>query len=84
MAASDRAACAVPPRRRSGYEAIVQMYGIPMKKLLTRFRRGEEGAAMAEYALLVALIAVVAVVAITTLGTQISTQFSTVASAVGV
>jgi pilus assembly protein Flp/PilA len=55
-----------------------------MKKLLTRFRRGEEGAAMAEYALLVALIAVVAVVAITTLGTQISTQFSTVASAVGV
>ena len=53
-------------------------------QLINRFRRNEDGAAMAEYALLVALVAVVSVVAITTLGTQISTQFSTIASAVGV
>jgi pilus assembly protein Flp/PilA len=43
----------------------------------------ERGAALAEYALLVALVAVVCLVAITTLGTQISTAFSTIASAVG-
>jgi pilus assembly protein Flp/PilA len=54
-----------------------------MEKLVTRLRRAEEGAALAEYALLVALVAVVAIVAVTTLGTQISTQFSTVASAIG-
>jgi len=54
-----------------------------MQKWVMRFRRDEKGAALAEYALLVALIAVVAIVAVTTLGTQISTQFSTVASAIG-
>jgi pilus assembly protein Flp/PilA len=54
-----------------------------MKKLLTRFRRAEEGAALAEYALLVALVALVCIVAITTLGTQISTQLSNIASAIG-
>jgi pilus assembly protein Flp/PilA len=57
--------------------------GFQMKKLLTRFRRAEEGAALAEYALLVALVALVCIVAITTLGTQISTQLSTIASAIG-
>jgi len=43
-------------------------------------KKNEEGASMVEYALLVALIAVVAIVAITTLGTNVSQQFSTVAS----
>jgi pilus assembly protein Flp/PilA len=52
-------------------------------QLINRFRRNEDGAAMAEYALLVALIAVVAIVAITALGTQVSTQFSNIASAIG-
>jgi pilus assembly protein Flp/PilA len=52
-----------------------------MYKLVDRFRRDQQGAALAEYGLLVALIAVVCVVAITALGTQINTAFSTIASA---
>ena len=52
-----------------------------MKKLVNRFHRNEEGAALAEYGLLVALIAVVCVIAVTALGTQISTAFSQIASA---
>jgi pilus assembly protein Flp/PilA len=51
-----------------------------MYKLVNRFRRDQQGAALAEYGLLVALIAVVCVVAVTALGTQISTAFSTIAS----
>jgi pilus assembly protein Flp/PilA len=43
-------------------------------------RRGEEGASLVEYALLVALIAVVCIIAITVLGTSASNKFSGVAS----
>jgi pilus assembly protein Flp/PilA len=53
-----------------------------MNRLVNYFRRDEEGAALAEYALLIALIAVVCVVAVTALGTQISTVFSEIASAI--
>ena len=42
----------------------------------------ERGASLVEYALLVALIAIIAIVAIRVLGTQVSTQFSAVASQV--
>jgi pilus assembly protein Flp/PilA len=52
-----------------------------MYKLVNRFRRDEEGAALAEYALLVALIAVVCVVGVTALGTSVSAVFSTIAAA---
>jgi pilus assembly protein Flp/PilA len=48
----------------------------------TKFVRDEEGATLAEYGLLLALIAVVCLAAITTLGTKISTMFSTVANSV--
>jgi pilus assembly protein Flp/PilA len=51
-------------------------------QLINRFRRNEDGAALAEYGLLVALIAVVCVVAVTTLGTQVSLAFSKIASAI--
>jgi pilus assembly protein Flp/PilA len=44
-----------------------------------RFRRDEEGAALAEYALLVGLIAVVCVIGVTALGTSVSAAFSTIA-----
>ena len=44
------------------------------------FRKGEEGASLAEYGLLLALIAVVCIAAITTLGTKISTMFVTLAN----
>jgi pilus assembly protein Flp/PilA len=55
---------------------------IYLLQLVNRFRRNEDGAALAEYGLLVALIAVVCVVAVTALGTQISIAFSKIASAI--
>jgi len=53
-----------------------------MTKLLaarTQFVRDEEGASLVEYGLLLSLVAVVCIVAISTLGTSISTIFSTLA-----
>ena len=55
-----------------------------MKYLIAarKFLRGQqEGATLAEYALLLALIALVCVAAITALGTQISTMFSSASPA---
>jgi pilus assembly protein Flp/PilA len=52
-----------------------------MRKLINRFRRDDEGAALVEYGMLVGLIAVICVVAVTTLGTEVSTAFSKIASA---
>jgi pilus assembly protein Flp/PilA len=43
---------------------------------LTRFARGEEGATMVEYGLMLALIAVVCVAAVATLGSSANTLFS--------
>lgn len=43
----------------------------------------EEGAALAEYGILVAFIAVVAIVAVTFFGSKISTKFSEYALAIG-
>ena len=45
-------------------------------------RRGDRGASLVEYALLVALIAVVCVVAVTYFGTQTGDTFSRVSSSV--
>lgn len=53
--------------------------------MITHFKRmirDDEGATMVEYGLLVALIAMVALIAITTLGQNLSSLFSTVASSV--
>lgn len=44
--------------------------------MLLKFCRDEEGAAMVEYALLVALIALVAIVGVTATGTSINAQFA--------
>lgn len=41
----------------------------------------EEGAALVEYGMLVGLISVICVVAVTTLGTEISTAFGNIATA---
>jgi pilus assembly protein Flp/PilA len=46
------------------------------------FRKGEEGASLAEYGLLLALIAVVCIAAITTLGGRISTMFQTLSTSI--
>jgi len=61
---------------------MFEMMQIYVLQLINRFRRNEDGAALAEYGLLVALIAVVCVVAVTALGTQVSTAFSKIASAI--
>jgi pilus assembly protein Flp/PilA len=52
-----------------------------MFRLINQLRREEQGAALVEYGMLVGLIAVICVVAVTTLGTEISTAFSAIASA---
>lgn len=46
-----------------------------------RFMVEEDGAALAEYGILVAFIAVVAIVAVTFFGTRISEKFSSLANA---
>ena len=45
-----------------------------------RFVRDEEGAALAEYGILVAFIAIVAITAVTFFGSRISTKFSALAN----
>ncbi len=53
-----------------------------MKKLTTAVRsfiREDDGAALVEYAILVALIAVVAIFFVTSLGTKVSQKFSGIA-----
>jgi pilus assembly protein Flp/PilA len=52
-----------------------------MRKLAYRLCRGEDGATLIEYGMLVGLIAVICVVAVTALGTEVSTAFSKIASA---
>jgi len=56
-----------------------------MTKLLNasaKLVRDEEGASLAEYGLLLALIAVLCVAAIATLGTKVSSMFSTAAGGI--
>jgi pilus assembly protein Flp/PilA len=53
-----------------------------MLKTLKSMIRDEEGATMVEYGLMVALVAMVALLAVTTLGKNLSTLFSTVATSV--
>jgi pilus assembly protein Flp/PilA len=56
-----------------------------MKKMLLRARnvlRRDEGAALAEYGLLVGLIAVVCIAAVTLLGTNIAAAFNQIAAAI--
>ena len=51
-------------------------------EMLKRFFQDEAGATAVEYGLLVALIAVVIITAVTTLGTNISAKFNSVASSI--
>lgn len=52
-----------------------------MKKLIQKFHRGEEGATMVEYALMIVLIAVASIVIVTTLGGQVAAAFTSVSTA---
>jgi pilus assembly protein Flp/PilA len=47
-----------------------------IEKLVRGFVRSEEGAALAEYGILVAFIAIVAITAVTFFGSKISAKFS--------
>jgi len=53
------------------------------KEMLKRFFEDESGASAVEYGLLVALIAVVIITAVTTLGTNLSGKFNSVAGSIG-
>jgi pilus assembly protein Flp/PilA len=53
-----------------------------IRYLQARFTKTERGAALVEYALLLALIAVVCIVALTTLGDQASQKFSDVGASI--
>jgi Flp pilus assembly pilin Flp len=55
---------------------IMQRFSNMLKKFVTN----DEGAAMAEYAILVAFIAIVAIVAVTVFGKSISAKFAGVAT----
>ena len=51
---------------------------VDLRKGLKKFIRGEEGATMVEYGLMLALIAVVCIAAVTTVGTGIQSIFTSV------
>ena len=53
-----------------------------MVKHIVRFMKEEDGATAVEYGLMVALIAVVIIGAVSVLGTNLSTKFDDVATAV--
>ena len=53
-----------------------------MTKVITRFMRDESGATAIEYGLIAALIAVVIIGAVTTVGSNLSTTFTTVSGSV--
>ena len=52
-----------------------------MKKWLQEFRRGEEGATMTEYGIMVALIAAVSIGVAATLGGRVFDAFTTLVNA---
>ncbi|MBX9616894.1 MAG: Flp family type IVb pilin [Brevundimonas sp.] len=54
-----------------------------MTKFITKFVKDESGATAIEYGLIAALIAVVIIGAVQLLGTNISTAFGTVSTAIG-
>jgi pilus assembly protein Flp/PilA len=56
--------------------------GFKMRNILMQFVKDENGATAVEYGLLVALIAGVIIAAVTTLGKDLNTTFTNVATAV--
>jgi pilus assembly protein Flp/PilA len=60
---------------------MLQTLQIYLLELVNRFRRDNEGAALVEYGILVGLIAVICIASVVIVGTQVSTAFSKIASA---
>lgn len=52
----------------------------PDREILNQEANEEKGASLVEYAILVALIVIVAIAAIRTVGTEVSSSFSDIAS----
>ena len=52
-----------------------------MSKFISRFRQDQSGATAIEYGLIAGLISVVIIAAITTVGTNLSAKFQTIAGA---
>ncbi len=52
-----------------------------MSKFISRFRQDQSGATAIEYGLIAGLISVVIITAITTVGTNLSAKFQTIANA---
>ena len=65
---------------------IQQLFGVRLAMMLQSLSapslKREEGQTLAEYALILALIAVVVVVIVTALGSQVSSVFSKISSAI--
>lgn len=53
---------------------------VRIQKAVSNFVANEEGAALAEYGILIAFVAIVAIAAVTFFGTKISTKFSDIAN----
>jgi pilus assembly protein Flp/PilA len=51
-----------------------------VRREVRRFIAGDEGAALAEYGILIAFIAIVAIVAVTFFGSKLSEKFSSLAN----
>jgi pilus assembly protein Flp/PilA len=58
-----------------------QRQGSQMKTLLLRFAKDEAGVTAIEYGLIASLIAVVIITAVTLVGTNLTTQFNAIATA---
>jgi pilus assembly protein Flp/PilA len=54
-----------------------------MRELISHFSKDESGATAIEYGLIAGLIAVVIITAVTTVGTNLSGKFNTIATALG-
>jgi pilus assembly protein Flp/PilA len=52
----------------------------PLRRLIARFQRDDDGQGLAEYALILALIAVVCIVALLFMGGQVSDKLSVIGS----
>ena len=54
-----------------------------MKNLVSRFIKSESGATAIEYGLIAALVSVVIITALTTMGTNLTATFDSIATALG-
>ena len=64
-----------------GRSVIVECSALnPFEEIVKKFLVSEEGAALAEYGVLVAFIAIVAITAVTFFGSKVSAKFSSLAT----